>query len=243
MISIVIRTETVSQELGIALRLPVCRVHYSMQSLQRAGRLLRQLSMQAEALALAAAPASRMTVSAAESSAIASPALVTRLGSAEAWCHGSGAAMPAYARSFGSSSLGINDDDRTFAFQSDAFGTADAGDVAASASQSSALDPHAIADACGAAELDALAAAGELAWAPTRGLQNLLGHVHLTYDLPWWASMRGHAWLLHAHQHRQTGPMLGATGHAARSLASRLRTTCLLTRTCCTGCAGWLQLR
>ena len=105
LIPICISAEAVSQELGIALRLPSCWVHHSMQSLQRAGRLLRQLSMQAEVLALAAAPASRMTVSAAESSSMASLGLVTRLGSAEAWCHGSGAAMPTYARSFGSSSL------------------------------------------------------------------------------------------------------------------------------------------
>jgi hypothetical protein len=155
-----------------------------MQSLQRAGRLLRQLSMQAEALAMAAAPAGRTTMTA-DASAVASVSMITRLGSPEAWCHGSGAAVPACARSFGSSSLRSDDDDGAPAFQSGMLDSQGAGEVAAGASQATALDPQAIADACGAAELDALAAAGELAWAPTRGLQNLLGHVHLTYDLPW----------------------------------------------------------
>jgi hypothetical protein len=157
---------------------------FEMQSLQRASRLLRQLSMQAEALAMAGAPAGRMAM-AADSSAMASAGLMNRLGGAEAWGHGSGAAVPAYARSFGSSSLRSDDDDGTSAFQSGSLGSQDTGEAAASASHSSALEPQAIADACAAAELDALAAASELAWAPTRGLQNLLGHVHLTYDLPW----------------------------------------------------------
>jgi hypothetical protein len=156
-----------------------------MQPLQRAGKLLRQLSMQAEALAMAAAPASRMISSAAEASAMPSVGMAHRLGSAEARWHGCGAAVPAYARSFGSSSLRSDDDDGTVALQSDTFGNQDTGEAAAGVQQLSALEPQAIADACGAAELDALAAAGELAWAPTRGLQNLLGHVHLTYDLPW----------------------------------------------------------
>lgn len=95
------------------------------------------------------------------------------------WGGSSGAG--AGSRSFSSSPL-ESETDSARAFSSGAF---DAQDGAADAAEHSALDPQAIADACGAAELDALAAAGELAWLPTRGLQNLLGHVHLGFDLPW----------------------------------------------------------
>jgi hypothetical protein len=123
-----------------------------MQSLQRAGKLLRQLSLQAEALAMAAAPAGRMVSSAAETSAMPSAGMAHRLGGAEARWHGCGAAVPAYARSFGSSSLRSDDDDGTVALQSDTFGNQDTSEAATGAHQLSALEPQAIADACGAAE-------------------------------------------------------------------------------------------
>lgn len=99
---------------------------------------------------------------------------------------GGGSSAGANSRSFSSSPL--ESEDSTHAFSSGALGS-DAQDGAADAAEQSALDPQAIADACGAAELDALAAAGELAWLPTRGLQNLLGHVHLDFDLPWVATI------------------------------------------------------
>lgn len=159
-----------------------------MQSLRRAGRLLRQLSIQAEAMATAAAPAGRlMPVCAAEANALASASSMHMPGGAGCWSHGSGggAGPHPFARSFGSISLERDDADSVREYSSSTLDGGDAGGAAAGAEPSSALDPQAIADACGAAEFDALAAAGEVAWLPTRGLQNLLGHMHLGLDLPW----------------------------------------------------------
>lgn len=129
-----------------------------------------------------------MPTLAAEADALASASATHLLGGGEAWRHGScggGGAPFSFSRGFGSSSLGSDDTDGAHGFQSSTLDSDDAGGAAAAAEPSSTLDPQAIADACGAAELDALAAAGEMAWLPTRGLQNLLGHVHLGFDLPW----------------------------------------------------------
>eukprot|EP00887_Chlorella_sp_A99_P001430 scaffold8.g1430.t1 len=51
------------------------------------------------------------------------------------------------------------------------------------------LTPDAILAAAGGAEADALAAAGEGVWAPTRGLQALLCAMHEGLGLEWWAAI------------------------------------------------------
>ena len=56
---------------------------------------------------------------------------------------------------------------------------------AAAAQSDTGLDPQLIADAVGAAELDAVAAACETAWLPTRGLMTTLSSVHETLDVGW----------------------------------------------------------
>ncbi len=151
--------------------------------MRRATGLLRHLCTHGEAACGSAVPVGRLLPAfAAEANPLAS-ATASQLMSCSDFTgrrHG-GVGMHGGGRGFSSGPVDLDASEGAAAASSAA---------GAAASVPSVLDPQLIADACGAAEVDALAAAAEMAWLPTRGLLNLLGGVHLGLDLPWCVHMQ-----------------------------------------------------
>lgn len=146
--------------------------------MRRATGLLRHLCTHGEAACASAVPVGRLLPAcAAEANPLASAAASQLVSCSDFTGRRHGGAVPfGGGRGFSSGPIDLDASEGAAAASSAA---------STAASAQSALDPQLIADACGAAEVDALAAAGEMAWLPTRSLMNLLGGVHLGLDLPW----------------------------------------------------------